>query len=88
LAVKRTLRITIETEQLLVIGRTKRVWIWCEQCAAEVEVVPIEGAAVLAQVDVGTMQRWLHGEQFHWSHFGDSVAICLKSLVKSMNRPL
>ena len=86
MAVKRTIRITIETEQLLVIGRAKRVWIRCEQCAAEVEVVPIEGAAELAQVDVGTMRRWLNGGQFHWSHSGDSVAICLKSLVKSMNR--
>ena len=88
MAVKRTIRITIETEQLLVIGRTKRVRIWCEQCGAEVEVVPIEGAAELAQVDVGTMQRWLNGEQFHWSHSGDSVAICLNSLIKSLNRPL
>jgi hypothetical protein len=88
LAVKRTMRITIETEQLLVIGRAKRVRIWCEQCAAEVEVVPIEDAAELAQVDVGTMQRALNGDQFHWSHSGESGGICLNSLLKSMNRPL
>jgi hypothetical protein len=87
LAVKRTTRITIETEQLVVIGRKKSVRVWCEQCAAEVDLVPIEGAAELARVDVGTIRHLLNGEQFHWSHSGGSVGICLNSLLKSVNGP-
>jgi hypothetical protein len=88
LAVKRTTRITIETEQLLVIGRKQPVRVWCEQCAAEVDVVPIEGAAELTRVDVETIQRLLSGEQFHWSWSVGPVRICLNSLLKSIHRPL
>ena len=88
MAVKRTTRITIETEQLLVIGRKKPERTWCEQCGAEVDVVAIEGAAELASVDVGAIQRLLNGEQVHWSQSGGSLGICLNSLLKSMNGPL
>lgn len=88
LAVKRTTQITIETEQLLVIGRKKPERVWCRQCAAEVDVVAIERAAELALVDVGTIQRLLNSEQVHWSQSGGSVGICLNSLLKSRNGPL
>jgi len=85
LAVKRTTRITIETEQLLVIRRRSSVRAWCEQCAAEVDLVPIEDAAELAQVDVGTIQHLLNGERFHWSQSGGLVRICLNLLLKSIS---
>lgn len=88
LAIKRTTRITIETEQLVVIGRRTSVRAWCQQCAAEVDVVPLEGAAELARVDVGTIQHLLNGERFHWSQSGGLVRICLNSLLKSINGSL
>lgn len=88
LAVKKTTRITIETEQLVVIGRKRSVRVWCEQCTAEVDLVPIEGAAELAGVDLETIRSLLTGEAFHLSQSGGPVRICLNSLLKSISGSL
>lgn len=87
MAVKKTTRITIETEQLLVIRRRTSVRAWCQQCAAEVDMVLIEDAAELAQVDVRMIRDLLNVERFHWSQSG-LLRICLNSLLKSINGPL
>jgi len=37
---KKTVRITIETERHLVIRHATSARVWCESCASEVEMVP------------------------------------------------
>jgi len=84
LETRKTVRITIETSRLLVILRGTSARAWCEQCASEVEMIPIESAAELAQVDVETVRHLLDQERFHGSPPGLPVRICLNSLCKEL----
>jgi hypothetical protein len=86
LATKRTLRITIDTSRLLIVLRGTSTRSWCEQCAAEVDMVPVESAAKLAQVGAETFQHLLDREQFHHSQPGGPARICLNSLLKSIHK--
>lgn len=84
LETRKTVRITIETSRLLVVLRGTSARAWCEQCATEVEMIPIESAAELAQVDVETVRHLLDQERFHGSPPGRPVRICLNSLFKEL----
>jgi hypothetical protein len=82
------MRITIETERLLVIRRGASARVWCEKCALEVEMVPLESAAELAQVDVETIRHLLDSEKLHLSLPGGPVGTCLNSLLTSISKKL
>jgi hypothetical protein len=84
LATKKTVRITIETSRLLVILRGTAARVWCEQCATEVDMVSVESAAELAQVDARTIQHLLANEKLHLSQPGRTARICLNSLLKEL----
>jgi hypothetical protein len=86
LGVKKTMRITIETERLLVIRRATSVRGWCELCAAKADMVPLESAAELAQVDVETLRHLLSSEKVHLWQPGAPVRVCLNSLLKSISK--
>ena len=81
---KKTVCITIETSRLLVILRGTLARAWCEQCASEVEMIPLESAAELAQVNAQTIQRLLANQRFHVSKPGGPVQICLNSLLREV----
>ena len=86
MATKRTVRITIDTSRLLIVLRGTSARSWCERCAAEVDMVPVESAAELVQVDSQTLQHLLDREEFHRSQPGAPVRICLNSLLKSIQK--
>jgi hypothetical protein len=81
---KKTVCITIETSRLLVILRRTSARAWCEQCASEVEMIPLESAAELAQVNAQTIQLLLANGRFHVSKSGGPVQICLNSLLREV----
>ncbi|HXL23656.1 MAG TPA: hypothetical protein VOA78_14420 [Candidatus Dormibacteraeota bacterium] len=84
MATKRTVRITIETERLLVIRHGASVREWCQQCATEVDMVPLESAAEVGQVAAGVIQRLLDNERLHLSNSSGLVRICLNSLFREL----
>jgi hypothetical protein len=84
LATKRTVRITIDTSRLLIVLRGTSARVWCEQCATEVDMVPLESAGELAQAGAGTIQHLLDNEKLHLSKSGGPVRICLNSLLKEI----
>jgi hypothetical protein len=86
LETRKTVRITIETSRLLVILRGTSARAWCEQCASEVEMIPLESAAKLAQVNADTIRLLFDQEQFHRSSPEGPVRICLNSLLKSIQK--
>jgi hypothetical protein len=86
LTTKRTVRITIDTSRLLIVLRGTSTRSWCQQCAGEVDMVPVESAAELVQVDAQTFQHLLAREEFHRSKPEGPVRICLNSLLKSIQR--
>jgi hypothetical protein len=77
-------RITIDSSRLLIVLRGTSTRLWCQQCAAEVDMVPVESAAELVQVDTQTFQHLLDREEFHRSKPHGEVRICLNSLLKSI----
>lgn len=83
---KKTMRITIETERLLVIHRGASSRVWCEPCASEVDMVHLESAAEVAQVDAKTIRHLLDHEKLHVSQPGGPVQVCLNSLLKSISK--
>lgn len=76
-------RITIETESLVVLkGRTPTRG-WCAQCNSEGEMVPIEGVAVVSNLEPSAVRDWIESDELHLTHSTDGAAmICLKSLLK------
>jgi hypothetical protein len=84
LMTKRTVRITIDTSRLLIVLRGTSAQVWCERCATEVDMIPVESAAELVQVDAQTFQHLLDREEFHRSKPNGPVRICLNSLLKSI----
>ena len=82
---RKTVRITIETSRLLVILRGTSARAWCEQCATEVEMIPIESAAELAQVNAETIQQLLDNETNSPIAAGRcQFEICLNSLLREV----
>ena len=86
MATRRTVRITIDTSRLLIVLRETSARVWCEQCATEVDMIPVETAAELARVDAETFQHLIDHEKFHRSQAVGPVRICLNSLLKSIQK--
>src|SRR4029077_11200162 len=86
LTTKRTVRITIDSSRLLIVLRGTSTRSWCQQCASEVDMVPVESAAELVQVDAQTFQHLLDRQEFHRSKPDGPVRICLNSLLESIQK--
>ena len=80
---KKTTRITIETERVLTLRRGSLERIWCEKCGAETEIVTLEAIGNLAPEGPERIQQWLGKRELHCSQSPQgSVRICLRSLVR------
>jgi hypothetical protein len=75
-------KITIETDSLLILrgGNSKRAW--CPRCAAEGEMIVLENAGVISNLDRPALEEWLNSEALHRLQTADgSAVICLNSLL-------
>jgi hypothetical protein len=79
--VKKT-KITIETDSLLILqGRSSRR-AWCPRCAAEGEMIALEDAGVISNLERAALEEWLNSGELHRSRATDgSTLICLNSLL-------
>jgi hypothetical protein len=79
--VKRT-EITIETDQVLIIRRRRRVVrAWCAACAGKSEVVTADEAAVAAGVELQTVYGWARAGDVHFTETPEGLLlVCLNSL--------
>lgn len=83
---KKTTRITIETERVLMLRCGSLGRMWCEQCVAEVETISLEALASLTEgparnqqwIDSGALHR-IAGEQ-------GPVRVCQKSLLRLLGQ--
>jgi len=75
-------KITIETESLFVLqGRSSRR-AWCPRCAAEGEMIALDNAGVISNLERPALEEWLNSGQLHRSKAIDgSTLICLNSLL-------
>jgi hypothetical protein len=81
---KKTARVTIETERLLVISRSKAsIEGWCDVCATNSRFVPIDTAAAVAAVSQRTIFRWAEADVIHLIETADGKAMfCLNSIMR------
>jgi len=78
-------KITIETDSLLVLRGGTSLRAWCRQCAAETEMIPIEG--VDSNLTPSAVEAWLECDEIHRSQGADGARlICLNSLIKRVQR--
>lgn len=76
------MRITIETDSLLILrGQTSRR-AWCDRCEAEVEMIAMKETGVMTNLDKAELEEWLGSEELHRVQSPDgSGLICLNSLL-------
>jgi len=84
--VRRRRKITVETRQLLVIHKPKGItYAWCVACAGQVEMISAEQAAVIADVSLRAICRWVDAERLHFKEDANGMlSICLNSLLQSI----
>jgi len=79
---KRTARITVETERLLVIPCSKASGDgWCSQCQAEVKLIGLEEAAAIGGASQRAIFRQAESGEIHFTETEDGkVMFCLNSI--------
>ena len=84
----RRIRITIQTERLLVINQGRSLYSPCSACGEEVRMVTIDQAAALAPVSSREIYREIEAGMLHFTETtGGSILVCFNSLNESnLNR--
>lgn len=82
MATKRRTEIIVETERIIITSPpSTSVYRWCEDCSAQVEMLPPEQAAILIQVTPRVVYRWVEAQLLHFIEDPDGrVLICRNSL--------
>ena len=76
------IRITIETDSLLILRARNSRSAWCPQCAAETDVIALEGLGAITNLQRAAFEKWLNSGELHRSQAVDgSELICLNSLL-------
>lgn len=79
---KRRKKVTIVTDEVLVLRRPGRGLAWCPACAQSVRMLRPEEAGALAGVSSRTIYRWVEAQKVHFAETPDGgLLICLNSLV-------
>jgi hypothetical protein len=83
-------RVTIETDSLLILRSGGALRAMCPECAAEVEVIALENAGVVSNLDRNGLEEWLNSKERHRPQSTDGTTLlCLNSLLALVrnNRP-
>lgn len=79
---KRTVT-TIEIHDIVIARRPGgAVRAWCPACLKEVDMVPLEGAALLAGVSLRDICRRIGADHVHLVETADGALVCTDSLLK------
>jgi hypothetical protein len=79
----RRMKITVESERLLVVVHQKGVESWCPGCGASVKMVGLEEAVAIAAVSRRVIFRQIEKRRLHFSETTpEGLLICLNSLLK------
>lgn len=79
--------ITFETDSLLVLRGRAPLRAWCPECAAETEMIPLDGLGVVSNLPPAEVQTWMESEALHHATSPDGAPmICLNSMLKRVRR--
>ena len=80
-------KVTVETDSLLILHGRGHLRGWCSQCAAEVELVAMNDAEVVSNLDRLALEQWLNSEELHRLQAADgSALLCLPSLLARVQK--
>ena len=81
------IKITVETDSLLVLRGRMPLRAWCPQCAAEAEMIPLDDVGVVSNLPLVEVQVWMESEDLHHSTAADGAPmICLSSMLKRVQK--
>ena len=83
----RQTKITIETDSLLVLRGCKSLRVWCPECGAQSEMIPLDSVGVISNVAPPEVEAWFQSADLHrvLSVEGASL-ICLNSIFKCVTK--
>jgi hypothetical protein len=81
-------RITLESEQVLVIRRRGSTRRWCWECGREVDAVDVAQATALIRIHPLRLRECARNEGWHLIETAEGPSlVCLESLLKSSEGP-
>jgi hypothetical protein len=81
--VRKTTRITVETETLVIVRHAKAAMSWCPGCRAEVDVVTLDSDSLIEPATAAQIREWLATGKLHLSQPANGpIQICVSSLLQ------
>lgn len=82
MATKKRLEITLETDEVLVVRRRKRLsQSWCAQCGEVTGNLTLGEATAIAHIGLEGLLSYVSADKVHVSESSDTSLVCLKSLL-------
>lgn len=79
--------ITVETASLLVLRGRRSLRVWCPQCGAEGEVIPLYETGVISNLMPQEVEAWIESEDLHHIQAPDGAhLVCLNSMLKRVRK--
>ena len=81
------IKITIETDSLMVLRGRKPLRGWCPQCRAESEMIPLDDLGVVSNLHPADVRAWLESDDLHHTTAADGAhMICLNSMLRRVHK--
>jgi hypothetical protein len=80
------MKITVETDSLLVLRGRIPLRAWCPQCGAEGEMIPLDEVGVVSNLPPAEVRAWMESEDLHHTTVDGALMICLNSMLKRVHR--
>jgi hypothetical protein len=81
------MKITIESDSLLILHGGSPLRTWCPDCASEVEMIPLDGVGVISNLARAEVVAWIQSEDLHHAMTADGAPlICLNSMLKRVQK--
>jgi len=81
------MKITIETDSLLILRGRSSLRAWCPRCASEVEMISLDGIGVVSNLPPPEVEQWIQSEDLHHTTATDGAPlICLNSMLKRIQK--
>lgn len=81
--VLKSIRVTVESDTLMVVRRAKAVTAWCPVCGAQVDAITLTPESFAEPAVAAEMQQWLAAGKLHlWHTEEGAIQICVTALLQ------
>ena len=83
----RQMKITVETDSLLILRGRRSLRAWCPGCGVEGEMILLNDLGVVSNLPPAEVRAWLESEDLHHTTAADGAPmICLSSMLKRVHQ--